>query len=96
MCTKKTQIGNPLQNENYPQEKLWIMWITRCISGFLRKNGDYSGGQVSTKLLWIIVDKVDKKKIEHNFCAICLVYHKICPFGRFKRSFPCKMGNSSC
>ena len=68
------------------------MWTTRCISGFLRKNGDYLGGQVSTKLLWIIVDKVDNGEIEHNFCAICLVYHKIYSFRRDRRGIPDKLG----
>jgi hypothetical protein len=38
--------------------------------------GPGAGGQLSTTSLWIIVDKVDKTKIECMICAICLVYNK--------------------
>lgn len=75
MCTKMEQISDPPGNGIFPLKKMWIMWITWCITAFCRKKGIYRGGQLSTKSMWIIVDKVDKGKIEHKFCAICLVYH---------------------
>lgn len=83
MCTKIKQICNPPEILIFPPKKMWIMWITWCITGFCLKKGIYQGGQLSTKSLWITVDKVDNRKIEHKFCAICLVYHNYGGIGLF-------------
>lgn len=50
---------------------MWIMWITWCISAFFSKIKEKQGGQLSTKVLWTTVDKVDNQKIECMVCAIC-------------------------
>ena len=47
------------------------MWITWCISAFFSKIKEKQGGQLSTKVLWTTVDKVDNRKIECMVCAIC-------------------------
>lgn len=85
MCTKIRKLIFPRRKAKYPQGKLWIMWITWCISAFYRKKGIWRGGQLSTISLWIMVDKVDKGKIECMICAICLVYHN---FAVMSRSCP--------
>ena len=76
MCTKITQIKKLPNGENSTWIKMWIMWITRCITRFFLKNGHFSRGHFSTGELWMNVDKVDKSKIEHDFCAICTVNDK--------------------
>ena len=47
------------------------MWITWCISAFFSKIKEKQVGQLSTKVLWTTVDKVDNQKIECMVCAIC-------------------------
>lgn len=58
-------------------KKMWIMWITWCITAFPWKIEGKAGGQLSTISLWIVVDNVDKSGIECMVCAICMIYHKV-------------------
>ena len=76
MCTKIWKITRPPKNRNQPWDKLWIMWITWCISAFFSKIKEKQGGQLSTKVLWTTVDKVDNRRIECMVCASCTVWGK--------------------
>ena len=53
------------------------MWISRCITRKSRKSDKNRCGYIWGKTLWISVDNVDVHKIEHTFCARCLVYHNM-------------------
>jgi hypothetical protein len=59
------------------------MWITWCISAFFSKIREKKGGQLSTKVLWMTVDKVDNREIECMVCAICQ-FTIILPLRRWK------------
>ena len=60
MCTKIRKIWFPREKREIPWGKMWIMWITWCISAFSLKKGTYPGGQLSTYSMWMSVDNVDK------------------------------------
>lgn len=71
MFTKIKQILRNRKIHRWGGKNLWIMWITWCISAFFSKIKEKQGGQLSTKVLWTTVDKVDNRKIECMVCAIC-------------------------
>lgn len=71
MFTKIKQILRNRKIHRWGGKNLWIMWITWCISAFFSKIKEKQGGQLSTKVLWTTVDKVDNQKIECMVCAIC-------------------------